>query len=122
MGAANWKQALGERIPEELGDEIDGFETQIELRRQGKLDEKVFAESRLRRGVYGQRYDNGQRHDGVESRTLNYPSGDLSKGPSTIWDETTIGSVPSQGRAAWVCCPVTVIRRKSELAMRGPDL
>jgi hypothetical protein len=25
------------------------------------MDEKVFAETRLRRGVYGQRYDNGQR-------------------------------------------------------------
>ena len=86
MGARNWKEALGDRIPKELGDEIDAFETQIELRRQGKLDEKVFAETRLRRGVYGQRYDNGQRHDGIESRSLNYPSGDLLKGPHTVWD------------------------------------
>ena len=30
--------------------------------KQGKIDEKVFAETRLRRGAYGQRYDNGQRH------------------------------------------------------------
>ena len=80
MGAANWKEALGDRIPKELGVEIDVFETQIALRRQGKLDEKVFAETRLSCGVYGQRYDNGRRHDGIESRTLNYPSGDLVKG------------------------------------------
>ncbi len=86
MGAASWKEALGDRIPKELGAEIDVFETQIELRRQGKLDEKVFAETRLRRGVYGQRYDNGRRHDGIESRPLNYPSGDLTKGPNTVWD------------------------------------
>ena len=37
----------------------------MELRRQGKIEDRVFAETRLRRGVYGQRYDNGQRHDGV---------------------------------------------------------
>jgi sulfite reductase (ferredoxin) len=86
MATKSWKQALGERIPADLGAEIDIFETQIEQRRQGKLDDKVFAESRLRRGVYGQRYDNGQRHDGIESRTLAYPSGELLKGPGTLWD------------------------------------
>ena len=42
--------------------------------------------TRLRRGAYGQRYDNGQRHDGVASRRLAYPSGELTKGPSTVWD------------------------------------
>jgi sulfite reductase (ferredoxin) len=30
--------------------------------------------------------DNGQRHDGVESRKLQYPSGELTKGPHTLWD------------------------------------
>ena len=54
--------------------------------KQGKIDEKVFSETRLRRGTYGQRYDNGQRHDGIESRTLSYPSELLTKGPSTLWD------------------------------------
>ena len=81
-----WKASLASRIGPELAEEIDVFETQIELRRQGKLDEKVFAETRLRRGVYGQRYDNGQRHDGSETRTLPYPSGALTKGPHTMWD------------------------------------
>ncbi len=81
-----WKQQLEAAMPEELAREIDVFETQIELRKQGKMDEKLFAETRLRRGVYGQRYDNGQRHDGVASQTLNFPCGELTKGPETVWD------------------------------------
>ena len=52
--------------------------------RQNKIDEKVFAETRLRRGAYGQRYDNGQRHDGVQTQKLPYPP--LTKGPDTFWD------------------------------------
>jgi sulfite reductase (ferredoxin) len=83
---ASWKEILQGKVPPELASEIDVFETEIELRRQGKLDEKIFAETRLRRGVYGQRYDNGQRHDGEKTRTLDYPSGALAKGPNTLWD------------------------------------
>jgi len=82
----SWKEQLAERIPEQWGEEIDIFETQMELRKRGKLDEKIFAETRLRRGVYGQRYDNGQRHDGIETRSLSYPSNGLTKGPETVWD------------------------------------
>ncbi|ACY17607.1 nitrite/sulfite reductase [Haliangium ochraceum] len=81
-----WKDELDGQMPEELAREIDIFETQIELRKQGKMDEKLFAETRLRRGVYGQRYDNGQRHDGVATRPLDFPCGDLTKGPETVWD------------------------------------
>lgn len=73
-------------MPCDLAREIDIFETQIELRRQGKIDEKVFAETRLRRGVYGQRYDNGQRNDGVKIQKLKLPSGGLTKGSETMWD------------------------------------
>ena len=51
----------------------------------GKIEEKLFAETRLRRGAYGQRYDNGQRHDGIDTRKLQYPS-ELTKGPDTLWD------------------------------------
>src|SRR5690242_8724677 len=83
---ASWKERLKGAIREDWAREIDIFETQIELRKMGKIDEKLFAETRLRRGVYGQRYDNGQRHDGLESRTLAFPSGDLTKGPMTMWD------------------------------------
>ena len=86
MAPPSWKERLADQTPDELIQEIDVFETQLELKRQGKIDEKIFAETRLRRGVYGQRYDNGQRHDGVESRVLEFPSGDLTKGPTTMWD------------------------------------
>src|SRR5580658_9602394 len=81
-----WKEVLGARVPEAWGREIDIFETQIELRKKGKVEEKLFAETRLRRGAYGQRYDNGQRHDGEKTQLLTFPSGDLTKGPSTMWD------------------------------------
>jgi sulfite reductase (ferredoxin) len=81
-----WKEKLGTTVPEAWGREIDIFETQIELRKKGKIEEKLFAETRLRRGVYGQRYDNGQRHDGETTHTLAFPSGETTKGPSTLWD------------------------------------
>src|SRR5687768_17203308 len=81
-----WKETLAGQMPEDLGREIEIFEAEIALRKQGRLDEKLFAETRLRRGAYGQRYDNGQRWDGVETQSLNFPSGTLTKGPTTYWD------------------------------------
>jgi sulfite reductase (ferredoxin) len=84
--SGTWKQVLGAQIPEAWGREIDVFETQIDLRKRGKIEEKLFAETRLRRGAYGQRYDNGQRSDGEKTQTLAFPSGDITKGPSTMWD------------------------------------
>jgi len=81
-----WKERLQDKIPQQLAGEIETFETEIELRRQGKVDEKVFAETRLRRGVYGQRYDNGQRYDGIDTRELAFPEGKNTKGPNTLWD------------------------------------
>ncbi|NOX62183.1 MAG: nitrite/sulfite reductase [Chloroflexi bacterium] len=83
--ATSWRDALKGQMPPEWAEEIDRFEGQMELRRQNKIDEKVFAESRLRRGAYGQRYDNGQRHDGVRSRALAYPDPEITKGPDTLW-------------------------------------
>ena len=80
-----WEETLSERLDPQLAAEIDKFETEITLRKQGKLDEKVFAETRLRRGCYGQRYDNGHRHDGIRSQELHYTT-DLTKGPDTLWD------------------------------------
>ena len=80
-----WNEVLHGQMPDYLAQEIDVFEGQVELKRQGKLDDKVFAETRLRRGVYGQRYDNGQRHDGTKTQMLQYPS-TLTKGPDTLWD------------------------------------
>jgi len=80
-----WKDTLGDAIRPDWADEIDQFEQQMALRQRDQLPEKIFAELRLRRGFYGQRYDNGQRHDGVATRTLDYPR-PLTKGPNTVWD------------------------------------
>src|SRR6266480_3324609 len=84
MSALTWKEKLSGDMPPKWGEEIDEFEAQIRLRKAGKIDEKVFAETRLRRGAYGQRYDNGQRHDGLTTQKLLYSS--LTKGPETFWD------------------------------------
>ncbi len=88
MKASNtlWKEKLAGQIADNLSREIDAFETDIALRKQGRLDERLFAETRLRRGAYGQRYDNGQRSDGQKVQRLNFPSGELTKGPNTLWD------------------------------------
>src|SRR6202023_1452914 len=72
-----WKEKLAAKIPEGLAREVDAYETDIALRKQGKIDERVFAETRLRRGTYGQRYDNGRRHDGTQTQDLHFPSDPL---------------------------------------------
>jgi len=81
-----WKEALADAVPAEVAEEIETFESQIALKKQGKLDDRIFAETRLRRGAYGQRYDNGQRHDGVAERALSYPTPERTKGPETLWE------------------------------------
>ena len=83
--AAIWKERFKGKLPEPLGSEVDQFETEIGLRQQGKIEDKVFAETRLRRGAYGQRYDNGHRYDGTESRKLPFAD-KPTKGPGTMWD------------------------------------
>src|SRR5882724_9994315 len=79
-----WKQNLQNQIPENWNKEIELYEAHMALRKLGKIEEKVFAETRLRRGSYGQRYDNGQRHDGIATQKLSYAP--LTKGPDTMWD------------------------------------
>jgi sulfite reductase beta subunit-like hemoprotein/uncharacterized protein (UPF0332 family) len=83
---ALWKDRLAGKMPEPLAREIDIFEAEIGLKKTGKLDDRVFAETRLRRGVYGQRYDNGERHDGKNTQQMGYARRDLLKGPNTLWD------------------------------------
>ncbi len=80
-----WKEKLDGQIRDDWKKEIEVFQTQMELKKAGKIEDRVFAETRLRRGAYGQRYDNGQRHDGVETRKLVYPT-EFTKGPDTLWD------------------------------------
>src|SRR5436305_14185025 len=86
MAAQTWKEQLAGQMVPTIAEEIDAFEAQMHLRNAGKLDEKVFAEARLRRGAYGQRYDNGHRNDGIRVQDLNYPQSPLTKGPDTAWD------------------------------------
>src|SRR3954463_1003315 len=87
MKASNsgWKAQLAGALPPQLARELDIYESEIALKKAGKMEDKVFAETRLRRGSYGQRYDNGQRHDGVQTRQLQYPTPN-TKGPGTMWD------------------------------------
>ena len=85
MNSTTWKEALTGQIDGDMSEEIDIFETQIHLRKQGKIEEKLFAETRLRRGAYGQRYDNGQRYDGSKNQQLRFPDVP-TKGPDTAWD------------------------------------
>src|SRR5258708_36121919 len=68
-----------------LATELDIFENEVALKKQGKIEDRIFAETRLRRGAYGQRYDNGQRHDGRAKQALSYPV-DGTKGPNTLWE------------------------------------
>ncbi|MCC6203176.1 MAG: nitrite/sulfite reductase [Gammaproteobacteria bacterium] len=82
----SWSDKLAGRMPETLAREIDQYQQQIELKKQGKVDDKLFQEARLRRGSYGQRYDNGQRHDGIAQRDLPFQRKELRKGPETLWD------------------------------------
>jgi sulfite reductase (ferredoxin) len=81
----SWKEVLAGDMPADWAREIDVFEQQIELKKQGKLTDQLFAETRLRRGAYGQRYDNGQRNDGTGTKMLAYTS-TLTKGPETLFD------------------------------------
>lgn len=85
MNSTTWKEALTGQIDGDMSEEIDIFETQIHLRKQEKIEEKLFAETRLRRGAYGQRYDNGQRYDGSKNQQLRFPDVP-TKGPDTAWD------------------------------------
>ncbi len=80
MSELTWKQKLQGELPPLWAQEIDDFEILMHLRKQGKVEEKVFAEARLRRGAYGQRYDNGKRHDGFQTRTLTYQAADQGSG------------------------------------------
>jgi len=74
MTPPTWRERLAGRMPEALAEEIDVFETQMTLRRAGKLEEKIFAETRLRRGIYGQRYGFRRMPRARIDDTLTLPS------------------------------------------------
>lgn len=80
-----WKDATKTQIAPDWAQDINAFENEILLKKQGRLEDKVFAESRLRRGAYGQRYDNGRRNDGTLDRPIPFPDQNLTKGVGTFW-------------------------------------
>src|SRR5260370_16212399 len=82
---AQWKAHLAGKMPPHLATELDIFENEVALKKQGKIEDRIFAETRLRRGSYGQRYDNGQRHDRRAQQQLSYPTSG-TKGPNTLCD------------------------------------
>ena len=86
MFDASWKTRLAGRVPDAQAREIDAYEANLAAKRAGRIEDPVFAEQRLRQGAYGQRYDNGRRHDGVTTQTLAFPDASTSKGPGTLWD------------------------------------
>lgn len=83
--ALTWKEKLKGKIPAEWEKALDDYESQLHLKKQGKVEDRIFAETRLRRGAYGQRYDNGLRHDGFEQKKIFFPT-QATKGPNTEWD------------------------------------
>ncbi len=84
--AQHWKYTLFPKISQEWNQLIEEFEKDILLKKQGKISDQLFAETRLRKGAYGQRYDNGKRYDGQESQEIPYPQPNLAKGPGTFWN------------------------------------
>jgi len=86
MSTTTWKDQLSDSIPDQIKHNIENFESQIQLKKQNKVEDKVFAETRLRLGLYGQRYDNGFRYDGFKKQEIAFPSGTITKGPETKWD------------------------------------
>ncbi|MGH7739871.1 MAG: nitrite/sulfite reductase, partial [bacterium] len=82
----SWKTILQDQMPPDWAKELDDFEAKIQLNKQGKIEPRIFAETRLRRGAYGQRYDNGHRNDGKQIRKLPFPTQGVWKGPDTYWD------------------------------------
>ena len=76
---------MKDQLVEQISDNIHGFESQMALKKQGKVSDPLFAETRLRLGLYGQRYDNGSRFDGQQTRQISFPN-QWMKGPETHWD------------------------------------
>lgn len=83
---SNWKSSLLDVVDPQIAENISHFESEIQLKKQGKIEDKLFAETRLRLGLYGQRYDNGSRFDGNDVQTIDFPNKSWTKGPDTQWD------------------------------------
>jgi len=80
-----WKNKCEPLMDPQWSQHMDAYEKELLLSRQGVIEEKVFAETRLRMGAYGQRYDNGSRHSGQEQKSIAFPEPQIKKGVDTFY-------------------------------------
>ena len=83
---AQWKEQLAGKLPEAFGARDRHFRNGDRAAKAGQAGRARVRRNAPARGTYGQRYDNGQRHDGKKVQEMAYPSGELTKGPMTMWD------------------------------------
>lgn len=80
-----WKNKCVPIMEPDWASNIDAYEKELFLNRQGKIEDKIFAETRLRMGAYGQRYDNGTRNNGKDQVAIPFPDPQLKKGVDTFY-------------------------------------
>ena len=74
MSTSDWRGRLLDEMPPDLAEEIDIFEGQMELRRQGKIEDRVFADLRSQYQKLKQDWGGYDGYDGYDewfSRELN---------------------------------------------------
>ena len=78
MKASNsrWKEQLGDAIAPQLSRELDIFENEIALKKQGKIDDKVFA-------FYGTALSGTPQQEARWKRGVNFVTGALADDVST---------------------------------------
>lgn len=84
MADISWRDKLKNEIDDDTLKDLDHHQAELALKQQGKITDKVFMEARGRRGIYGQRYDNGFRHNGQDEYKIQFP-GEATKGPGLSW-------------------------------------
>src|SRR5260370_16613556 len=66
MKASNgeWKSRLAGQMPPHLATELDIFENEIILKKQAKIEDRIFTHTLLRPAAYRHRHDTAQLPDG----------------------------------------------------------
>ncbi len=78
----SWKTALSGAASRGLGPRNRHLRDSARAAAAGAHRRKAVRRDPLRRGVYGQRYDNGQRHDGVQRANVVLPRAAAPRGPA----------------------------------------
>ena len=76
-----WKEILAGEINSAWAEEIDVLKPSSNSAGKASWMRRSLRRRDFVAGIYGQRYDNKQRHDGIRTQELPYPSGSLTKGP-----------------------------------------